>query len=239
MKLLSRALLVGLACSLSFSVTSAGGRKVRQVRYVPVVSTTPAVVTTAAVAAPAATEEGFVDIFNKKNLDGWKPSEQKEGSPSQFTVENGELVVHGTRAHLFTTKNYKNFHLKLEIMTKPGSNSGVYIHTKYEDSWPKNGYEVQVNCTHGDPVKNGSIYHIVKNYDPIAKENEWYTMDIIVKGKNVVTKVNGKNVVDYTEPPGVIGTEKLNPAEGGAIAIQAHDPKSEIHYRSIKIKELP
>ncbi|MFO1020864.1 MAG: DUF1080 domain-containing protein [Planctomycetales bacterium] len=186
-----------------------------------------------------ADEDGFVDIFNKKDLTGWKPSEQKEGVPCQFTVENGELVVHGKRAHLFSEKKYKNFHLKLEIKTLPGSNSGVYIHTNYEDSWPRTGYEVQVNCTHGDPVKNGSIYHIVKNYDPIAKENEWYTMDIIVKGKNVVTKVNGKNVVDYTEPPGVTGTEKLNPEEGGNIAIQAHDPKSEIHYRSIKIKELP
>lgn len=178
-------------------------------------------------------QAGFVDLFNKHDLSGWKASEN-----GQFAVENGELIVRGKRAHLFTDKTFKNFHLKLEIMTKPGSNSGVYVHTKYAESWPQDGYEIQVNCTHKDPVKNGSIYHIVKNYDPIAKENEWYTMDIIVKGKNVVTKVNGKLVVDYTEPPGVTGTGHLNPA-GGAIAIQAHDAKSEIHYRSIQIKELP
>ena len=61
------------------------------------------------------------------------------------------------------------------------------------------GFEAQVNNTHGDPVKTASIYHIVKNYVPPAKDNEWFTMHVIVQGKHVVVNVNDKKVVDWTE----------------------------------------
>ena len=57
-----------------------------------------------------------------------------------------------------------------------------------------------------------------------------------VKGKNIVTKINGKVVVDFTEPEGVTGTRKLGK---GSFAIQAHDPKSEVRYRNLMVKELP
>ena len=51
--------------------------------------------------------------------------------------------------------------------------------------------------------------------------------------------VNGKLVVFYTEPEGVVPGRRLNLEEGGSFAIQAHDPKSEVHYRNIRVKELP
>jgi hypothetical protein len=178
-----------------------------------------------------AAEDGWEDLFNGKDLTGWKASEN-----GKFAVEDGAIVVRGERAHLFSEKEFKNFEAKAEIMTKPGSNSGFYIHTKYQESWPDQGYEVQVNCSHTDKVRNGSIYNVVKNYEPIAKDDEWYTLEVTVKGKNVVTKVNGKIVVDFTEPEGVTGLRKLGK---GSFAIQAHDPKSEVRYRSVKVKALP
>ena len=182
-------------------------------------------------AADQKTDEGYIALFNGKDLTGWKASEN-----GKFTVEEGCIVVRGNRAHLFTEKEFKNFEFSTEIMTEPGSNSGLYFHTKYEETWPNNGYECQVNCTHTDPVKNCSIYNVVKNYDPIAKDNEWYKVQITVKGKNIVTRVNGKVVVDYTEPEGVTGTRKLSK---GSFAIQAHDPKSVVRYRNVQVKELP
>lgn len=178
-----------------------------------------------------AAEDGWVSLFNGKDLTGWKASEKGE-----FKAEDGMIVVRGKKAHLFTDKEFKNFDFKCEIMTEPGSNSGFYIHTKYMEDWPTQGYEVQVNCSHGDPVRNGSLYNVVKNYVPYAKDNEWYTLEVIVKGKNIVTKVNGTVVVDYTEPEGVTGTRKLGK---GSFAIQAHDPKSVVKYRNLMVKELP
>ncbi len=178
-----------------------------------------------------AAEDGWVSLFNGKDLTGWKASENGD-----FKVEDGAIVVRGKKAHLFSEKEFKNFEVKCEIMTKPGSNSGFYIHTKYIEDWPKLGYEVQVNCSHTDPVKNGSLWGVVKSYDPIAKDNEWYTLEVSVKGKEIITKVNGKKVIDYTEPEGVTADRRLGK---GSFAIQAHDPKSEVRFRNIMVKALP
>ena len=178
----------------------------------------------------AADDDGWVSLFNGKDLSGWTISEN-----GQFTVEDGCIVVRGKRAHLFTKKTFKDFHFKTEIKTEPGANSGLYFHTKHEETWPTRGYEVQVNCSHSDPVKNGSLWGVVRNFDPIAKDNEWYTMEIIVKGKDVITKVNGKTVVHYTELEGVTAGRRI---DQGSMAIQAHDPKSIIRYRNVQIKPL-
>lgn len=176
-------------------------------------------------------EPEWQSLFNGKDLTGWKVSENGE-----FKVEDGAIVVRGKKAHLFTEKEFKNFEFKGEIMTTPGSNSGFYFHTKYIEDWPKLGYEVQVNCTHSDPVKNGSLWGVVKSYDAIAKDNEWYTLEVTVKGKNIVTKVNGKVVVDYVEPEGITADRRIGK---GSFAIQAHDPKSEARFRNLKVRELP
>ena len=178
-----------------------------------------------------AAEDGWVSLFNGKDLAGWKASEMGD-----FKVEDGMIVVRGKKAHLFTDKEFKNFDFKCEIMTTPGSNSGLYFHTKYLEDWPTQGYEVQVNCSHRDPVRNGSLYNVVKNREPIAKDNEWYTLEVTVTGKTIVTKVNGKIVVEYVEPDGVTGTRKLGQ---GSFAIQAHDPMSVVKYRKLMVKELP
>ena len=102
--------------------------------------------------------------------------------------------------------NFKNFHFKADVMTTPGSNSGLYIHTKFQESgWPAAGYEVQVNQTHGDPKKSSGLYGVRDVMEAPAKDNEWYTQEIIVQGKHIITKVNGKTLVDYVEPDDVKG----------------------------------
>lgn len=200
----------------------------------------PAIITLfifSAASALAEDEKGWVSLFDGKSLDGWKISE----NPKSFAVQDGQIVVNGERAHLFydgkvADHNFKNFELKVELMTTPGSNSGIYIHTKFQESgWPDLGYEIQVNQTHGDPKKSSGLYAVKDVMEAPAKDNEWYTQEIIVKGKQIITKVNGKTLVDYTEPADVKGGRKLS---SGTVAIQAHDPKSKVFIKSIKIKVL-
>lgn len=177
---------------------------------------------------------GWVLLFNGKNFDGWVRSDKKQ---SKFKVEDGKIVANGPRSHLFTKKHFKNFHFQAHVMTTKGSNSGIYFHTKYQDSgWPAAGYESQVNVTHRDPVKTGSIYNTVKKFKTPAKDNEWWLHEIIVKGKHVVVKINGEKVIDYTEPDDKKGPVKLSK---GSFALQAHDPKSVVYYKNIKVKPLP
>jgi hypothetical protein len=187
--------------------------------------------------------DAWIPLFDGKSLDGWKASDE----PGTFSVQDGELVVHGTRSHLYYVgpvegADFKNFEIKAEVMTKPGANSGIYIHTKFQDSdWPKTGYEIQVNNTHKDPKKTAGLYGVKDNYEAPAKDDEWFTITIRVEGKHIVTKVNGNVITDWTEPedwqpPAQMPGRKLG---SGTIAIQGHDPGSEVHYRNIAIKLLP
>ena len=181
---------------------------------------------------PKKDEEGWISLFNGTDLTGWKASEGVE-----WKVENGEIVTPPKRSHLFTDLEFKNFEYKVECMTLPGSNSGLYFHTRYEDTFPNTGFEVQVNQTQGDPVKSGSLYNLVKVFSSPVKDNEWYTYHITVKGQQVIVRINDVKLFEYVEPPGVTGTR--NKLGKGSFAIQAHDPKSEAHYKNIRVKPLP
>jgi hypothetical protein len=177
-------------------------------------------------------EKGFIRLFNGKDLTGWKISEN-----GKFRVEDGMIVVNGARAHLFTLREFKNFEFRAEVMTTPGSNSGIFFHTKYQETgWPAIGIESQVNVSHGDPVKTGSLYNVKKLFKTPAKDNKWWTQTIIVQGQRIIIKINDETVIDYTEPKEVEGTRKLSK---GAFALQAHDPQSVVYYRNIRVKPLP
>ena len=182
-------------------------------------------------------KDGFISLFDGKTLDGWKVAE----NPASFSVKDGALIAHGPRAHLFYNgkvekHNFQNFHLKVDVMTQPSANAGIYIHTKFQESgWPSVGYEIQVNQTHKDPKKSSGVYGVKDVFEAPAKDGEWYTQEIIVKGKQIITKVNGKLQVDYTEPDKVEGDRKLS---SGTFAIQAHDPNSVVYFKNIKVKPL-
>jgi hypothetical protein len=197
----------------------------------------------AASEAPKPDKDGWYQLFNGKNLDGWKVSED---SPETFKVVDGEIVAHGDVAHLFydgpvEDHNFKNFEYECEVLTKPKANSGMYFHTKYQPkSWPTTGIEVQVNQTHGDPKKTGSLYNIKNVMDKSpAKDDEWFTQNITVKDNHVTVKVNGKVVNEWTQPADFKRDDWKDAKLGsGTFALQGHDPESETHYRSVKVKPL-
>src|SRR5689334_7146495 len=150
---------------------------------------------------------GWVSLFDGQSFSGWKVGANAES----FRIENGMIVVNGNVSHLYYdgpihNHDFKNFEFKADVMTLPGSNSGIYFHTKYqESSWPKKGYEVQVNNSHTDWRRSGSLWAIQDVKETYVKDNEWYTMYIKVKGKRITIKLNDKLVVDYTEPENEIG----------------------------------
>ena len=111
--------------------------------------------------AQAQTEEGFVSLFDGKTFNGWKTATEHTNT---WTIEDGAFVTHGDRCHLFYVGDqqpFKNFELKVDVMAEPHSNGGIYFHTKYQDvGWPTNGFECQVNVSHSDWKKTGSLYDV-------------------------------------------------------------------------------
>jgi len=188
-------------------------------------------------------QDGWVSLFDGKSLTGWKVGE----NANTFSVENGTIVAHGPTAHLFYDgevhqHNFKNFEFKADVMTTPGSNSGIYFHTEYQEtSWPKKGYEVQVNNSHTDWRRTGSLYAVQDVKEVYVKDNEWFTEYFKVEGKHVIVKINDKTVVDYTEPGNVkrdAGSEGRL-ISNGTFALQGHDPNSKVFFKNIMVKVLP
>ena len=238
--------------------------------------------------AGSAQDSGWVQLFNGKDLTGWKlhPEPNKKGiqevvpktkveTVSNFQrrrlrlrgtwvtsevtrlvgydgkvkdttvplwrVENGILIGSGPASHLFSERSdYENFHYKVEAMINDKGNSGQYFRTAFGPGFPQ-GYEAQINATHGDIVRTGSLYPaggLGKFRSEIAvlntaphKANEWFTQEVIANGNHIVIKVNGQVMKDWRDPEHRYKT--------GHFALQGHDPGTVVKFKSIAVKELP
>jgi hypothetical protein len=211
-------------------------------------------------------EEGYKALFNGKDLSGWKlpakPSDsitkvvevKKDGKVVAYEgevdekqvplwrVEKGILIGSGPTSHLFSKRgDYKDFSYRVECLINDKGNSGQYFHTKFEGGFP-NGWEAQINATHGDPVKTGSLYPDYRQPDlkelkelqvrdkAPHKPDEWFTQEVICKGAKITILVNGKKTVEWTDPKDRFKT--------GHFALQQHDPGSVVKFRKIEVKEL-
>jgi hypothetical protein len=216
-------------------------------------------------------EDGFVSLFDGKSLDGWKVGQNAH----VFQVRDGMIVMEcpaTTRspAHLFYVgevrhHDFKNFDLKVDVMTFPTANSGIYFHTRYQESgWPQLGLECQVDNSHSDWRRTGSLYGIKNiSWGPetppkdnkqdvtiLAKapvtDNVWYTQEINYVNGLVVVKLDDKTVIDYKIPEADV-EHKL--ATGvtwlprGTFALQGHPPMaghvSKAYFKNIRVKVLP
>lgn len=201
----------------------------------------------------ASADNSWRNLFNGKDLSGW----QSLTSTESFSVVDGTIKARApsrTLDHLFYTGKlrndfvrFKNFELELMARGEPSSNSGIFFHTDRTTfnarRFLKTGYEVQLNSTEKEKKKTGSLYHIVDLAKSPVDETEWFRVNIVVKDKRITVKLNGQQVVDYIEPANPLRTEKragrvLRP-EGGAIALQAHDPDSVFYFKDIRIRRLP
>jgi hypothetical protein len=217
-----------------------------------------------ALAAPAddtKNADGFVDLFNGKDLTGWKLHEKPSGNIDSVSavvkdgktlsyvgklkdgkevplwrVEDGVLIGGGPPSHLFSERgDYENFVYRVEAQINDKGNSGQYFRTMFGPNFPK-GYEAQINATHGDKIKTGSLYFpamkelLVLDVAP-HKPDEWFTQEVTAQGNHIVVKVNGKTTVDWKDPE--------NRFTKGHFALQGHDPGSVMKFRKVQVKELP
>ncbi len=214
--------------------------------------------------ASAKDEDGWVSLFNGKDLTGWKIHPNPSGAIKKveekkvdgkvvailgevngkmiplWRVEDGLLIGGGPASHLFTEKgDYADFHYRIEAKINDKGNSGQYFRTEFGPGFPK-GYEAQINATHGDKVKTGSLYPsqgLDKYRDKITvldtaphKADEFFTQEVIAKGDSITIIVNGKKTIEFKDPE--------NRFKKGHFALQGHDPGSIMTFKKVEVKEI-
>lgn len=189
--------------------------------------------------------DGWISIFDGRSLDGWKSNESYVG----FHVKDGCIVGKGKRNHLFyMNEELKNFELKIDVKISEGGNSGVYVKSRWQDEgWPVTGFELQVNSSHKDPVKTGSLYNIVKLFEAPHGDDEWFTYHLICKENTLEVRVNDKILYVYVDPverfaipeEETITAQNKRISQKGYIALQQHDRKSIPAFKNILLKKLP
>lgn len=197
-----------------------------------------------------AADTDWIDLFDGRSLNGWRAAE----NPQSWKVRDGCLFADGPRSHLFYNgpvhrADFRNFELELEARAPHAANSGVYFHTRYQDSgFPGKGFEVQIiNSLTGREsyqprVMTGSLYGLRNVYKPLVADDQWFKLNILVRGKTVQVRVNGMLLVDYTEPTPLHipdGMERERFLDHGTFALQCHDEVTRTFFRNIRVRPLP
>ena len=193
-------------------------------------------------AAEPAVESGYMSLFNGKDLGGWKAS----ANPESFKVANGAIVANavGQASHLFYdgpvgNHAFQDFDLRLDVLARYRSNGGVYVMTEFQpQGFPGKGFEIQVNNSHSDRIRTGSLYHVVDLSNVPGKDDEWIPMEIKGQGNTIAISLKGQEVVRWTQPADWNGNydtpgRKIGP---GTIAFQSHDTYSVTAYANIRVK---
>ena len=205
-------------------------------------------------ALPAAADDaksdstGFVQLFNGKDLKGWK---SHPDDTTKWEVVEGAMTGSGPAGQIYSERgDYENFVFRMEIKINDKGNSGQYFRANFQKGFPR-GYEAQINATHSDPIKTGSLYPgfirrgrtdeekakqqqqrekvLVKQ--AAHKPDEWFTQEVTADGNHIIIKVNGKTTVDIVD--------EGNAFTKGHFSIQHHDPSCKVMIRKVEVKELP
>jgi len=209
----------------------------------------------------------WTPLFNGKDLTGWKMfpkpnpgqiqeiiKKEQDGKVVAYDgklkddkevplwrVEEGILIGSGPHSHLFTERgDYENFRYRVEVKINDHGNSGQYFRTAFGADFPK-GYEAQINSTHGDPIRTGSLYpsfelsaearekNLIKKR--LVEPDTWFAQEVIAIDNHIVIKVNGEKTVDFMD--------ENNTYRKGHFALQGHDPGTVVRFRKVEVIELP
>jgi 3-keto-disaccharide hydrolase len=183
-----------------------------------------------------AEDSKWVALFDGKTMDGWEKVGRED---STWKVEDGSLSGSGEASMLVCTQGpYKNFRYRAEVKINDKGNSGLYFRTTRKPSF-SDGYEAQIDSTHRDPIRTGSLYGMCHVYKRLVEPGEWFKYELEVRddvwrGREIVRikiTVDGNELYEYLD-------FALTFKEGH-FAFQQHDPGSKVQIRNIEVLELP
>ncbi len=191
--------------------------------------------------------EGFVSLFNGRNLDNWV------GNKQSYVAQDGMIVIKpedGSGGNLYTEKEYADFIFRFEFQLTPAANNGLGIRTPLEGDAAYVGMELQILDNTADVYASlqpyqyhGSVYGVIPaKRDYLKPVGEWNYEEVYVKGTRIMITLNGIVIVDGDiAGPRDNGTMDHNEHPGlknktGHIGFLGHG--SIVKFKNIRIKDL-
>jgi hypothetical protein len=180
----------------------------------------------------------WVSLFDGSTLSGWTAVEHRAGT-SKWEVVDGAIVGSGQSSMLYSPKGeYKNFKFRADIKINDKGNSGMYFRCPAADGDFSKGYEAQIDSTHRDPIRTGSIYGFLHIYKQIVPPDTWFTYEVECVEKNwrgmvvphIKVTINGELLFEFIE--------RTKAWDKGYFAFQQHDPGSKVEIKKIEVMEL-
>ncbi|MBN2325793.1 MAG: DUF1080 domain-containing protein [Candidatus Omnitrophica bacterium] len=167
-------------------------------------------------------KDEWISLFNGKDFDGW----YEEGQGALWSVRDGVIHAEDSTSYMVTQDEFEDFEFHCYVRTSPNANGGIFYRWK-ELKGGDRGNEVQIENVPDSPHPTGSLYNVVRAVQPRFRDEEWFLMQILVKGSHIVIRVNGETTVDY---------DQLSIVRPGHIALQMHHHNKWVEWKDLKIK---
>jgi len=183
----------------------------------------------------------WTPLFNGKNLDGW----QRYGK-EKWVADHGTIFgesTSGKYGYLLTKKEYRNFDIRFQFNCTSEGNSGLFFHSRITGENTKWGPDIVGLQAEIDPARHtGGIYEsggrgwlalpTTQGEKAIKPVGQWNTMEVRVVGNQIVTHLNGVEIVNYTYAPAKY--------TDGHIGLQIHTGEHgfQIRFKDIYIRTL-
>lgn len=173
--------------------------------------------------SPAELDDGWILLFDGETDYGWHA-----GSKANWKVVDGAITVSaGEPGLLATTSDFADYVLKVDFRAPRGTNSGVFLRTPVVPTDPsKDCYELNIADPDTSPFFTGSFVRREKAAEYRAR-GDWQTFEVTAQGGHFHVKLDGRQVLDYTDP---------KPLGRGRIGLQFN--KGEVAFRNVKLKPL-
>ncbi|MCH2201240.1 MAG: DUF1080 domain-containing protein [Fuerstiella sp.] len=189
------------------------------------------------VASSACAEDGkWISLFDGNTMNGWEVV-GREGSV--WEVKDGSLAGSGQPSMLVHTSGpWQNFRYRAEVKISDGGNSGLYFRTTRKPSFA-DGYEAQIDSTHRDPIRTGSLYGMSHVYRQLVPPDTWFTYEIEVRDNVWRGRENTRIKVTVNDDELYEYLDFAMTFREGHFAFQHHDPGSRVAIRKVEVIKLP
>jgi len=194
---------------------------------------------------PDQDEEGFVALFNGADLSQW------QGATHLYCVRDGVIVCPALASgkvdrsktwNLYTEKEYTDFTFRFEFRLSPNANSGLCIRVPFGQGCN----EIQIVDNDAMAAQrrqpnqfHGSIYGVVPARQGHQKPpGEWNTQEVIVQGRHITVKLNGKTILDVEDLDEEVSQQRSSwKRPTGHLCFKGHSGPP-LEFRNIRIKEF-